>query len=703
MNSKIYKLPTDRVVYNYRYFLPYAPEWGTVEFCQKRLNELLEFCQQAEIDAVQFFVNTLPGTYYMPAHDAAEQEHWARWMKERVAPALRQQGVSYQLNLQMILGAQSYGVDMRDEYDWEFMVNQYGNETLGCACPLSPVFRKKMGEMLRLWAGTEPDIIWIDDDFRMHNHGLGNSELDFYCYCKRHLDEFALRNGRAYRVHELVAEVLRPGKPSPVRLSWLDFLDQTMNETAAWIRQQIHAVSPRTRLAQMTSAPDVHSAEGRNWKDFMTALCGEYPPITRPCSGVYTGTAVPVKDQTITFRFMYQSIAALEQTFGPNVVEYGPELENTRFTTWCKSVVNTEFVLLLGQLLGCPQITLSMNDLEGSAISDEPTTVPVLRDNKFRLQTLAEMHLRQWQPQGVIFICDPESARKVHLHADSRMQDLGLLRKWEDILLQMGIPGRYLSTAQAAKSNEIVVLERYTAWCASDAELKEILSGSVLLDGEAAEVIQQRGFGEYLGVTVGPHQSYGVTAEVFQENILPGLNAQRVPHRGVSWYKLTLSGANLVSWFIDAKNHRHVGSTIYENRLGGRVAILAASGDFVPNGTFGNHARLRWLHGILRWLSREQFCLLPLLPHHGLTLVRSKIGEQLVALANLGTDVLNEIRFRLPLSAPLKRVNILDKAGQWQDTPCDCHGTDVPGVYFLTVPCHLNVFEWLIISWTEKA
>jgi hypothetical protein len=32
---RIYELPKDKVTYNYRYFLPYAPEWGSEEFCNQ--------------------------------------------------------------------------------------------------------------------------------------------------------------------------------------------------------------------------------------------------------------------------------------------------------------------------------------------------------------------------------------------------------------------------------------------------------------------------------------------------------------------------------------------------------------------------------------------------------------------------------------------------------------------------------------------
>lgn len=695
---KVYELPEDRVTYGYRYFLPYAPEWGSEEICDRRLHELLEFCAEAKIDAVLFYVNIKPGTYYMPPKNAQEQEHLAKWMAETVAPAIREAGVSYQLNFQMLLGASTWDLDMRDYYDWDFAVNQHGQETLGCPCPLSPVFRESMGEMLRLWASTKPDVIWIDDDFRLHNHGLGVTENDFYCFCETHLEKFAESRGRSYSREELMAGILAPGAPSSLRQAWLDFTGRGMTELADWVRGEVQGTSPGTRLALMTSVPDVHSAEGRDWKKFLTALCGEYTPMTRPCAGVYSGTMVPTKNHSLTFRFMAHSMALLDRVFSPGKVEYGPELENTRFTTWCKSVSNTEFVLVLGQLLGCPQITLSMNDLDGSPISDEPATVHVLRDNKSRLQALAAMRLRSWQPEGVAFISDPDSARKVQVGPDAKMQDLGLIRRMEDTLLQVGISAKYVGSAEAAASSDVVVLEGYTAWCPSDQEMKQILSGAVMMDGAAADVLQKRGFGDYLGVKALALESYGIMSEKYIAGTLPELEERRIPHRGMNWYALKPNGATTTSEFIDSMNRYHIGSAIHENSLGGRIAVYAGIGDLSPYGTFGNHARLRWLHGVLRWISRERFCVLPIIPHHGLTLVRSNGDEMLIAISNLGTDVLREITFRIRLTHPTKQVDVLDRSGEWRQISCRCEPTNVSETYLLSVPCNLNVFEWLIVK-----
>lgn len=692
----VYELPKDRVVYNYRYFLPYAPEWGSEELCARRLQELLEFCRDARVDAVQFFVNTTPGTYYMPPASAREQRHWVAWMRDTVAPAVRDAGISYQLNFQMLLGASSWNLDMRDNYDWDFLVSQHGQESQGCPCPISPRFREKMGEMLRAWASTLPDVFWIDDDFRLHNHGVSLGECDFYCFCDRHLRLFSEYTGLWRTRDELVADILSPGEPSDTRNQWLDFTGETMAGTAAWIREQVHAVSPDSRLALMTSAPDVHSVEGRDWNALLTALCGAHRPMTRPCAGIYSGTMVPLKNHSLTFRFMAQSIAVLDHVFGDGRAEFGPELENTRFTTWCKSRSNTQFVLVLGQLLGCAQITASLNDLDGSPISEEPSIVHVLSESKPMLQALADLRLRTWQPEGVAFLIDPGSARRVQVGSEARMQDLGLIREFEDPLLQLGIPARYATAAEAADSGCAVVLEGYTAWLPSDDELQRIMSRGVLMDSAAAEVLQRRGFEGMAGVRVLDPRDYGIVSEQYLDNVLPGVHACRVPHRGMRWRGLEPKGAVLASEFIDSGNRHHPGCTVYENDLGGRAVVYASVGDLSPYGTFGSHARLRWLHGALRWISHDKFPAMPVVPHHALCVVRSRRDESLLALANLGADNLRDVTVRVPLARPLETVSVIRGSGVWKQEDCRCDSTDSPGVFLLSLPCRLAPFEWVV-------
>ena len=356
-------------------------------------------------------------------------------------------------------------------------------------------------------------------------------------------------------------------------------------------------------------------------------------------------------------------------------------------------------MLTLSQLLGCRQITINVHDEDGSPISEEPTMAPLFRSAKAQMQALAKLDLRAWNPAGAGFICDPGAARKQQLAANAKMQDLaGLVPDWKDALLQLGLPARYLSCEQAASSRELVVLDSYSAWCPTDAQLRGILSGAALLDAGAADVLQQRGFGRYLGVTVGTAPTFGVISEIYEDNVLPGVHACRVPHRGFRWRELELAGAQWASRFTDAKGRRYVGSTIHVNELGGRVAVYASIGDLSPHGVFGNHARCRWLHGIMRWLSQERFPVLPSISHHGLTVVRTDNREIMIAFANLGTDTLREFKFRAHFRNMPTQIKSLSPQGVWRDQKFQVVPADSPGSAIITVPCRLATFDWLILK-----
>lgn len=695
------------VIYNYRYFLPHPPRWGTPAFCEQRLEELLAFCQRAGVGAVQFYVNTLEGTYYMPARSAQEQEPQAQWMAQRVAPAVRAIGVSYQLNFQMLLGAQTYGEDMRSFYDWELIVDSRGRDAWGVACPLGPRFRERMGAMLRLWAATGPDVLWIDDDFRLHNHGRADSGMDYYCYCDRHLAGFAEETGRRWERQELLDAILTPGPPSPVRRQWLAYLGRTMTDTAAWIREQVAAVSPQTRIALMTSAPEVHAVEGRDWRSLLGALSGPHRPMTRPCSGCYTGTTVPLKNQTCTYALMAKSMAILDHVLGRGQVEYAPELENTRFTTWAKSVVNTHYVLMLGQLLGTPHITLSINDLEGSAIEEEPTTAPLLISIRPRLEALAAMGLGEWEPAGATMLVDPHSAAKIPLREGQGLHDLAAQRPWEDLILQAGVPARFAVPQSPLDADSVLVLDEHAAWCLTDDELTQALRGAVLLDADAAWALQQRGFGEHVGPQVGQYATAAAMAESYEDDALPGVYAVRVPLRSMRWRELAVpqsgsSPVTVASWFIDGFNRRHVGSTLFENSLGGRVGVFACVGE-MRYGTFFSHARLRWLRGMLRWLSRGRFAVIPHNTQHGLTIVRRRQDRWIIAYASLGTDPVTELKLELALPmesgaalAGSRRwaVEELSEDGRWRSIEPDA--TPQGPCTLMRVPCNLHAFQWWV-------
>jgi hypothetical protein len=684
---------------SFRYFLPWAPAWGDQKFADQRLEELVRFGHEAQIDSVQFFANTFRHTYYALPVDVESQREWIDWMREVVAPRIRAEGFGLELNFQQLLGATTSNTDLRSLYKWkQFMVDHYGNTSHGSPCPEDPVFRAEMAKMLRGWAGTKPDILWIDDDFRLHNHSTDG----MFCYCPLHLKKFAQRAGKDFSREEILAAVLQPGAPSAFRNQWLDFLGDSMAEFAQWISDNVHAQSPETRVALMTSGTNIHSLEGRDWKKVLGNFAGKFKPLIRPTFGLYTGTTSPPKSASAGLTSIISQLQVVEQSLGENNCDFAPELENTRYTTWAKSVAHSTHSLILGQLMGLPMITAAVNDLDGSPLAEEPTTVPLFRNARPRMEAIAALDLKRWPIHGLVCLSDKDAARKTQLTAKADYYDMAPGSHLESVFVQMGIPLNYKTAANAAAAGEVVLLEAATVWNASDEELKKILSGAALLTSGAARMISERGLAELLGVKVNRHRTQGIQSEEYLDDKLPGVTKIRVPHRGADWDEVEILDprVEVASYFCDMIGEKHIGTALFKNSLGGRIAIYAQNSD-MQGGLFGSHARQRWLHGVLTWLSAGKFKALPVIPQHGISLLKQNENQWLYSFCNLGTDVLTTFQLRWQNAGDIRSISCLQKDGRWQRLKFSITtGNDgcSPQLIFET---NLNCYDWLVLLIAE--
>jgi hypothetical protein len=685
---------------SFRYFLPWAPAWGDQKLADQRLEELVRFGHEAQIDSVQFFVNTFRHTYYALPVDVESQREWIDWMREVVAPRIRREGFGLELNFQQLLGATTSNTDLRSLYKWkQFMVDHYGNTSHGSPCPEDPVFRAEMAKMLRGWAGTKPDILWIDDDFRLHNHSTDG----MFCYCPLHLKKFAQRAGKDFSREEILAAVLQPGAPSAFRNQWLDFLGDCMAEFAQWISDNVHSQSPETRVALMTSGTNIHSLEGRDWKKVLGNFAGKFKPLIRPTFGLYTGTTAPPKSASAGLTSIISQLQVVEQSLGENNCDFAPELENTRYTTWAKSVAHSTHSLILGQLMGLPMITAAVNDLDGSPLAEEPTTVPLFRNARPRMEAIAALDLKRWPIHGLVCLSDKDAARKTQLTAKADYYDMAPGSHLESVFVQMGIPLNYQTAANAAASGEVVLIEAGTVWNASDEELKKILSGAALLTSGAARMISERGLAELLGVKVNRHRTQGIQSEEYLDDKLPGVTKIRVPHRGADWDEVEILDprVEVASYFCDMIGEKHLGTALFKNSRGGRIAIYAQNSD-MQGGLFGSHARRRWLHGVLTWLSDGKFKALPVIPQHGISLLKQNENQWLYSFCNLGTDVLTAFQLRWQNAGGIRSISCLQKDGRWQRLKFSITtGNDgcSPQLIFET---NLNCYDWLVLLIAEN-
>ena len=269
-------------------------------------------------------------------------------------------------------------------------------------------------------------------------------------------------------------------------------------------------------------------------------------------------------------------------------MDFCPEIENTRFTRWAKSLSATGLQLMLSAYLGCKGITLSIYDLEGVILQEDPQWAELLNQMRPVYDALCEYDLWDWSSEGVGLITAPDRIAECGKQV-SLIQELARGRQWDGILTKAGIPCKYITPDQIDNSNG-VALDGYTAGLLREEEIRIILSKGVLLDAGAAEVLCQKGFSKEIGVTVGPKVECIANCEILDTYTRGDGSPVRISARinGYKWNQLELKGASQISTLLTPDGNRYAGMTYYENDLGGKVYVYASNGS-VGDGFYTNY------------------------------------------------------------------------------------------------------------------
>jgi len=229
-------------------------------------DETVAYCRKSKVDEIVWITES-SGLYkeLLPIGEIKKLIPGLEYARKKTLAA----GMRYSINPLTTLGHGEYGHELKEIHpQLDFMVDFTGKKSRACACPLSPYWRDLMKATYRLYAATMPARLWIEDDFRYNNHG----SVKFGCYCDLHLREFAKRTGHKLRREELVARILRPGKPDPVRKEWQKFLGDVLAETVSLIAGEVHAASPATELAWMSVTPLILDVCGADIKQMLAAF-----------------------------------------------------------------------------------------------------------------------------------------------------------------------------------------------------------------------------------------------------------------------------------------------------------------------------------------------------------------------------------------------------------------------------------------------
>lgn len=469
------------------YCLRYAIQPGFHE--DDKLKVLVDFCRNAFIDDVMFFINC----------EELNQGHLTvdetiPWLEliSKAKSTLEPMGITTSINPWTTLLHCDRGRMLKKGQNFNLMVDPYGQSATAVACPLCPEWRKYIAQMYSLYASIKPAVLWVEDDFRLHNH----EPLEYGgCFCDMHMKEYSKKAGKKLSREDFAEGVLKPGNPHPYRKIYLDASRDCMVEIAGIIGDAVHKVSPGTRIGLMSSNPSVHCAEGRDWKGIFKGFNGEMPGINRIHLPSYGENA------SNSDLLGFNTVSNLARAVIPEQTIILPELENFPQTRFSKSIAFSRYQIDTSLILGSDGITMNLFDMMGNGVIDGEAWKEMLTGEKEFLSCIKALGIRKGTQSGIKVLVNTESSYTLHTVSGTKMRELYPKESfWAGVLSSYGIA--YAYSLDRVHNNSILAVSGQYFRNLSGSEIINLFENNfIIMEGEAADTLFDMGYGHLAGIS----------------------------------------------------------------------------------------------------------------------------------------------------------------------------------------------------------
>lgn len=531
--------------YTYSLRVTICPDFYTEE----KFRELLEFCKEAQIDDIQFFVDSEEINQGHPTEE--ELKPWLR-MLAGFKPQVEDAGMTMSLNPWTTTLHMDRGRKLKKGQNFTTMTDRNGTQAKAVACPLDSNFQKYIKKTYGMYAELGFNTIWVEDDFRLHNH----TPLEWGgCFCDLHMKKFSAKAKKELDRTEFADGVVCEGEPHPYRKIWLDSARYTMNSLASVIGEAVHEKAPQTRIGLMSSVPEVHCIEGRDWKQIFANLSGDTRPLNRPHLPAYGEGAA--RQYAIDF----QKISRLSAAITGEIAQLWPELDNLPHTTFSKSHRFARLEMESTLALGAEGITINIFDMIGNGISPRQKNEKMLKEIKPYLQGVRNLDYKGSQERGVCVMYSDKSSYTVHANGKKNMDAIQPCETfWAEYLGVFGIAYRYCD--DSAVKGEIVAVSGQYFRNLTKRQIETLFYNNIiLLEGEAAETLYDMGLGHLAGIETcewyalnGGRHSY---EQVAGDRIVQELPEARISAQSIAeWVEtgdylhITYSTENRLPWTL---------------------------------------------------------------------------------------------------------------------------------------------------------
>lgn len=537
------------------------------------------------------------------------------------------------------------------------MTRSDGSQTPFASCPLDKNFQNRFAQDVALFAQiAKPAFIFMEDDYSIH------AASGYYgCFCEHHLAEFAKRTGKAYTRKELV-EIFQSATPSAMTIlkQWNELAKDTLVLFSKAIRTEVDKLSPEIPIGYMQSG--AADADGNCTEEVSRALAGEnHTPFSRLHGTFYCG------GDTVRIPQVFHHPLYSRQHIGKNFRFYH-ESDTFPHTRYFTSGSQMRIIMSTAYSFGFDGSTFQTQQLLDDA-NEEPTYGLMFAKERKRFNTLARI-TRACQVKGVNIAYDPFW---------NSVDDYAQPPVWAYCLPRLGIPYTTLPS-------NVVCLDSIQAKRLDKESILNYLSKGVFLDGDAAKILCERGFSEYLGVAVEDDIASGRfeydlgARETIRPNFIPKNKGRNMPIAHM--YACGKNGKLLRLRVIDEKcevisdaytfRQEYVCPAMsrFENKLGGRIVVMGLTLKNNESQALFNYRRKHLFEEMLVWCdnslafvkdSPDVFCIMN-------EAISPKISgfKGLLTITNLCFDPLENIALHLPNEWRTdSKFYLLDINGEW--------------------------------------
>ncbi|WP_405754764.1 hypothetical protein OG232_34325 [Streptomyces sp. NBC_01411] len=556
----------------------------------ERAARLAKMCHDNEVAEVVLLIGA--EELYTGHLAGAEEDSWFE-AAGQASDVLTAAGVDVSLNPWVTVGHADRG--RTDRLGFTPMVSPTGKPAAAQASFACPTWRKWLYAHYGRFAQLGFRVLWVEDDFRYHNHAPLDWGGGFEPLMMERLSRLV---GEEVTREQVVAAVTRPGAPHPWRALLQQVWRTAQLEVAEGLAQAVREQSAgRSQLGLMSSVPAMHSVEGRDWDALFGALSIGQRVTQRPHFAPYSDTPARGLSSALW------SLEAQRVLRAPHAA-CEPEIENWPHTSWSKSDTQTWSEMVTAQLSGADALLLNVHPSSAERAEEFPRIDELLRRSRPALDWLADRHTEQAVPIGVGLPWRPDTAAHLVTTEGTLQELVSDPAATADYLLGYGVP----VTAGPAP---VQALFGRCVDAFSDEELHTMLCSGLLLDGVAAHRLTERGFAGLLGVGAtrlyardeptcpGPYAVEQVTAHAATDegtqlsvDVQPAL-ARLDPQQGARV---------ITEIFAPDGRAWGAGRCHFVNTLGGRVAVLAAT---APAELARSDRGRRLLHNTVRFLEGD--------------------------------------------------------------------------------------------------